>query len=70
MAKLELKQIKVQSFITNIKEREGGRILAGSGCPYVCIGEATFTLDPNGCLSVPQIICDDPYGVTREHAGC
>ena len=66
MKSLKLNNLKVQSFVTGVDDKN----IAGgaTGCPYVCITEPTFTQDPNGCLSAGQFICDDPYGVTGAHA--
>ncbi len=69
MAKLQLKNLEIKSFVTGLSPQARDLIMGGT-CPYVCLTAPDFTLDPNGCLSYPQFICDDPYGVTREHATC
>ncbi|MEO1052257.1 MAG: pinensin family lanthipeptide [Bacteroidota bacterium] len=67
--KLNLKTLKVQSFVTSMSQNKVETVKGGqTGCPYVCLGAPDFTQDPNGCLSLPQLICDDPYGVTGAHA--
>jgi len=69
MKKLQIKDLKVKSFITQGETLNTGTVKGGqTGCPYVCITQPDFTQDPNGCLSLPQLICDDPYGVTGAHS--
>ena len=63
--KLSLSTLEVKSFKTGLDDYKGGY-----SCPYVCIGDPNFTMDPNGCLSEPQIICDDPLGYTNPQNGC